>query len=394
MRTGLLSQTVRRVCTLAVSIVTLVVVGAPVGMTADAADPLADDLGFFFKVDDAKDCVFDHQRHRLYVTNEKQVIVLDTKDRNTIKSIELPGKVRACDIAPDMKHVGVAPFNGQFLYWISLDDLEVSQVRFKADATETGVFDLCVGSDGSILFSMVYLNSAGAASGWVKLRRFDPKTTAVTDVGRVRMDTVVSASADRQFAAVAEGNISSGPLKVFDFQEQQLRDVTSTNAFIYEIACSAEAKYFARPHGNGCDLYDAKGSRLGNLAGKPVICAAFHPKADRLFVMRHGETKIEEYALSSQKVAAEYPLEKALVISGNVNEHIVANLHSVGRDALIGHVSRVRSVHYKTFQSGRVRVSDDGESLFVVVPAGVYMFATKKPTSDETGPKIKVIEAR
>jgi len=368
--------------------------GAGGSLAADRPSPAGDSAGFFFEVDAAKDCVFDPQRQRLYVTDEQQLVVLDTKDRKKVKSIDLPGKVRACDISPDYKYLAVAPFSGQFIFWISLDDLEVTQVKFKADATETGVFDLCVGVDGSVLFSMVFLNSEGAASGWVKQRRFDLVSTAVTVVAGVRMDTVVSGSGDRRFAAVAEGNISSGPLRVYDFQKQKLRDVAATNAFNYEIACSSGARYFARPHGRGCDLYDGNGGRLGNLAGKPVICVAFHPKADRVFVMRDGETSIQEYSLASQKLANEYQLEKALVIAGNVNDRVVANVHAAGRDMVIGHISRVRSVRYKAFQSGRVRVSDDGEKVFVVVPAGVYMFATKKPANSAKETKFKVIEGK
>lgn len=256
------------------------------------------------------------------------------------------------------------------------------------------MFDLCVGCDGSVLFTMVFLNSEGAASGWVNLRRFDPATTTVTAVGGVRMSTVVSASGDRRFAAVAEGNISTGPIRVYDFKEQKLRDVTATGSFIYEVACSGDGRYFARPHRTGCDLYDAKGGRLGNLEGKAVICAAFHPKADRLFVMRDGQTSLQEYAAADQKLVNEYPLDKALKITGDVNDRVVANLHAVGRDMVVCHVRRVRSVNFHSFESSRVRVSDDGGKVFVVVPAGVYMLATKQPPATEAAPKFKVIEAK
>ena len=392
MRSRFFSQALRRTCLLPVAALALVLVGIQARVAATAEAPPNDSAEFFFRADGAKDCVFDPTRQLLFVTNEKQLIVFDTKDRQTVKSIDLPGQVRACDITPDFKHVAVAPLEGQFFYWISLDDLEVSQVQFQADADETGVFDLCVGADGSVLFSMTFLNSRG--SGWVKLRRFDPQTTAATEVGRVRMDTVVSASADRRFAALAEGNISSGPLKVFDFQDQTLRDITDTNDINYEIACSANARYFARPHRHGCDMYEADGTRLGNLSGEPVICAAFHPQADRVFVMHHRATSVQEYAVSTQQVVTEYPLDKALVITGQANDHIVANVFPAGGDAVIGHISRTRTVHFKTFQSGRVRMSDDGSKLFVVVPGGVHMFDTKTAATGETAPKFKVIKAK
>jgi hypothetical protein len=352
-----------------------------------------DDDGFFFDVAGAKDCAFDQQRQRLYVTNEKEIVVLDTKKRETVKSIELLGKVRACDISPDFKYLAVAPLGGQFLYWIHLDDLEIAQVRFKADANETGVFDLCVGANSSVLFSMTY-----AGSGWVMLRRFDPKNNHVAELGRIRMNSIVTASGDRRFAAVAEGNISSGPLQVYDFQKRSFKKVADLQCFHYEIGCARDAKYFASPSGNGCVLYDGKGTRLGTLEGKPVICAAFHPKADRLFVMRQGETTVQEYDVDGQALAHDYPLDKALAISGEANSQIVASVHAAGPHAAIATVRRVRNVNYRTFQSGRIKVSDDGENLFAVVPTGVYMFTVKKSEPSQGGttpnrPKIKVIEA-
>jgi hypothetical protein len=363
------------------------------GPAARGEEAPKQDDGEFFELGGAKDCAFDAQRQRLFVTNEKEIAVFDTKKRELVKSMEVMGKVRACDISPDFKYLAVAPLEGQFLYWIQLEDLEITQVRFKASASETGVFDLCVGADNSVLFSTTF-----AGSGWVTLRKFDPKTTRVTELDNVRMDSVVAASGDRQFAAVAEGNISSGPLQLYDFQKRRLKKVADLQCFNYEIACSRGARYFASPGRNGCVLYDGEGVRLGVLEGKPVICAAFSPKTDHLFVLRHGESTVQEYDVQGQSIANEYPLDKALAIKGDVHSHIVANVHSSGSHAF-GSIRRVVNVNHKTFQSGRVKVSDDGEHLFAVVPTGVYMFSVKSPGPSESGtapnrPKIKVIEAK
>jgi hypothetical protein len=399
MRISLLPRAARWISPAAVAALAIALASSA-GPAPAAPNPAADAVAFFFPVEGgAKDCVFDTQRQRVYVTNDKQLVVLDAKERKTVKSIALPGKVRACDITPDCKHLAIAPFTGQFLYWVNLDDLEVTQVKFKAGGSETGVFDLCVGVDGSVLFTMVFMNSEGAASGWVKLRRFDPETSAVTEVASalgvgVRMSTIVSASGDRRFAVVGEGNSSPGPVSMYDFREQKLKHVTATNGFIYEIATSADGSRIARPHGKGCEIFDAKGGRLGDLEGKAVVSAAFHPKADRLFVLRDGETGLQEYTVANQKLVNEYPLEKAVKITGDVNDRLIANLRPVGRDMVIAHIRRARSVTYKSFEAGRVRVSDDGEKVLVSVPAGVYVFATKKVSATDEAPKFKVIEAK
>ena len=52
---------------------------------------------------------FDEQRNRLYVTTSKQLVVVDTKARKIIDRIDLLGSVRACDVAPDFKHLAVGP---------------------------------------------------------------------------------------------------------------------------------------------------------------------------------------------------------------------------------------------------------------------------------------------
>jgi hypothetical protein len=360
--------------------------------TADKPAPNGAAKSLFFSVDHAKDCVFDAQRQRLYVTNEKQLVVIDVKDKKTIKTLDLPGKLRPCDMTPDGKHLAVGPQSGMFFYWVSLDDLDVTQVRLKPDGRELGVFDLCTGADGSVLLSMA-VEDGGSASQ--KLRRYDPQTNATTEVGVSPRYTALAASGDRRYAAVAEGDISNGPLKLYDFQEKTLRTVAALGDFNYEIACSTGARYFAWPHREDCALLDEKGGRVSNLPGKPVIAAAFNPKADRLFVMRDGDTSIQEYSVPDQKPVNQYPLDKALAIAGKVSERVVANVTQTSKKSAVGTIRRVRTVSYKKFDSGRMRVTDDGQTLCVVVPTGVYLFATKKTLAEkEEGTKFKVIDSK
>jgi hypothetical protein len=362
----------------------LVFVAAP--LHADDAEK-KEDAGVFFSVPGAKDCAFDQERNRLYVTTLKQVVVIDTKERKIVDSIDLLGGVQSCDISPDFKYLAVAPISSQSLYWIELENLDVNQVRFKADGSETGVYDLCVGKDNSVLFGMTF-----AGSGGVSLRKFNPETNKVEVVGRVNMDSVITASGDRRYAAIAEGNISNGPLSTYDFEEKKLKPVANLDCFHYEIACAREAKYFARPHAQGCDLYSARGGKLGTLEGKPVICAAFSPVADQLFVMRHGELSIQQYDVEGSKLANSYPLDKPLAIQGDVN--VFAQLHPVGRDFVVAQFRR--QVNYRTFKSGRLKVSEDGKQLFAVLESGVYAFPVKETAASDTRPgkrKIKVIDA-
>ena len=366
-----------------------------------AADPIEskpkdEEAGFFFALAGAKDCAYDQSRRRLYVTTPKKLVVIDAKARTILDSVKLPGGLQGCDIAPDFSFLAVAPIGAQFVYrikldWTKFEDMEVKQIKFKADAAETGVFGIAVGSDNSVLFSTTY-----AGSGGVKLRRLNAKKDTVEEVGPVRMDAVLTASGGRRYAAVAEGNISSGPLKLYDFQEQTLKPIADLQGFHYEMACSRDAAYFARPNRKGCDLYDAKWGRLGTLEGLPVLCAAFHPKSDSLFVLRAGEVNIQEYDIQGKKVSSTYPLDKPLVIRGDVRVTETAVLQPVGRDAVMASFRTSVNINFRTYASGRLKISEDGATLFAVIPSGVYMFPVKAPTPSATDtkpkPKITVID--
>ena len=373
----------------------LVISPAARGDDKPQVDPKADP-GAFFPIIDAKDCAFDETRQRLYVTTPKQLVVVDTKRKKVIESIDLLGTLQGCDISPDFKYLAIAPISAQYTYWVKLDwtkvdDMEVEQVKFKAGASEPGVFGICVGPDNTVIFSTTY-----SGSGGVLLRKFDPEKKTMEEVGQIRMDSVIASSGDRNYAAVAEGNTSSGRLKVYDFKEKKLKPVADLGGFHYEIACSRGVKYFARPTKKGCDLLDEKGGKLGTLEGNPVIAAAFHPKEDRLFVMRHGELGIQEYEVEGKKVANDYPLDKPLVIKADISSSVVVDLMPVGRDAVMATYRRNVNVNFRTYTSGRLKVSQNGDNLFAVVPPGVYLFPIKPRVAADSGrtprPKIKVIE--
>src|SRR5258708_37911052 len=50
--------------------------------------------GVFVPVAEAQDCVYDVLRQRLYVTNHKQLVVVDMNDQKIIDSIDLLGNLQ------------------------------------------------------------------------------------------------------------------------------------------------------------------------------------------------------------------------------------------------------------------------------------------------------------
>src|SRR5262249_52693090 len=149
----------------------------------------------------------------------------------------------------------------------TVDDMKVERIKFKANANEPGVFSVGIGADDSILFTTTF-----SGSGGVKLRRI-AATGVVSEIGKVQMDSIIAVPGNRQTAYIAEGNISSGPLDRYDFKKKLLSKVTDMQSFNYEIAASEDGSMVARPRKNGCELFDAKGSKLGNLADGGAVIA-------------------------------------------------------------------------------------------------------------------------
>ena len=342
-------------------------------------DAKPDSDSTFYAIGNARDCCYDFKRQKLYVTTGRQLVIVDLKTGKIDESIDLGGTVVSCDISTDARFLAIACAEAQAFYWVTLKDLDFQQVRFSAEGRESGVYDLCFGSDNSVLFGMTF-----KGSGDVKLRQFKKTGNAVSVIGRVRMNSIISASAERKYAVIAEGNISSGSIKTFDFETGELSEDTNTGAFNYEIASASEGRYVAQPQRTGCLVYDDSGTKIGNFSGDPVIAAAFHPESDSLFLMRHKASSVEEYDLSSAALLRKYALPGQLNLKADVSNQVVGTLHSLGGSSVHAHVSNFRAVHYQTFRSGRLKMGPQGKKFFALTPAGVHAFDTKTPTQDET----------
>jgi hypothetical protein len=145
----------------------------------------------------------------------------------------------------------------------------------------------------------------------------------------------------------------------------------------------------ARPRQNGCELFDARGSKLGDLTGGAVIAAAFNPKGKSLFVFRSGQSDIQEYSLSGKLLDSAYPINRKAAMKGDVRRSIVGQQ--------VGNQVRLRSrttVTNHTYASGRLHVSEDGSTLMALVANdGVFVFPIgdqAKRLDDAKAPKSKV----
>ena len=74
----------------------------------------------------------------------------------------------------------------------------------------------------------------------------------------------------------------------------------------------------------------------------------------------------------------------------DVRNREVVKLQSVGKDVVIARFRTIRSVNFHTYESGRLKISEGGDSLFAVLPTGVYLFPVKPTPASNLGTKPKV----
>jgi hypothetical protein len=132
------------------------------------------------------------------------------------------------------------------------------------------------------------------------------------------------------------------------------RTITKTGGtaqFNYECAASRDASLIALPTSAGTYIYDGNFVRLTNIsvsAGTQPLGAAFHPSAEALFVPYAGTTMVRAYSTTNWGMLAEFDFQNYFTSPGN-----------------------------EAFGNGRIRISPDGEIIFVTVSGGVQYLRHK-----------------
>jgi plastocyanin len=289
------------------------------------------------------DMVYDAGRDIVYITSGNQVLRYQLATDSFLTPFQLSGTLKGLDISPDGNTLIVADSSANSNVWVHVVNLtsgQSSQVFFPASFYESGTFAVAFGGDGAAL-----ITSRFAGSGWVPLRRYDPVSGLTTTIGSVRHDSMVSSSGDGTTIFLAESDISSGPFSRYDVASRAFTRSGGDGWFNYECAVSRDASLFAVPTYGGTYIYNGTFNQVTNIgvyAGQQPIGAAFHPAADVVFFPFAGTTFVNAYSTTNWQLLAQYDFQYTFSTPGN-----------------------------HAFDNGRIRISPDGQIIFVTVSGGV-----------------------
>lgn len=310
--------------------------------------------GTFVPAPYRQDMVHDLARNLLYITDSGSVLRYDIATGSFLSPLTVPAStasLRGIDLSPDGNTLVVA--DGRYTAtnnWVWIVDLPTGAIRqqhFPLSFYEAGTFAVAFGNDGTCLVS-----SSFAGSGWVPLRRLDPRTGSFSVIATVDQDSMVSASGDGSVIGVAESNSSDGPVaryRVSDGNWLERSGYTDgTSWFNFEIGVNHDGTQYSVPTYDGTFIYDGNllktGQKVGGYAtATQPIGVAYHPFDNLVYYAWSGTPYVYAYDTATLAPVASY--------------NVGYTFQWVGNGA---------------FYNGRTRLSRDGSLLFTTVGDPYY----------------------
>ncbi|HEX6987803.1 MAG TPA: Ig-like domain-containing protein, partial [Planctomycetaceae bacterium] len=254
------------------------------------------------------------RRHLLVTTADGTVERLDLTDMRLLDPFKVGSSLLGADIAPDGGSLYVAEsvrnVTQGFVRKVSLADGSVTNLAYDLAGLESGAYDIAITADGRALVTTLF-----AGSGWIPLRVLDLATGTFsnpTGLRSVRQNTDLYRSADRSRVLLLEGNISSGPVHVYDAATGGFPAGITTDTFVtyYPAAVNRDGSLNAIGF-SGLAVYDA------NLRPVPAPVLsdrttglAFDPTRDVLY--RAGSTEITVFETGSFTELFRFPIGETL----------------------------------------------------------------------------------
>lgn len=241
----------------------------------------------------------------LYVTAGGQIQRYDTLTGTKLAPFSVGGSLVGIDLSPDGLTLAVADESvvGDFnrIHLVDTATGGDTPVRFEREFGEAGTFMVAWGGDGRLLVSSQY-----SGSGWVPLRRYDPDTGVEEKVASVRQNTMLTPSADRRKIALAEANISSGPVHVYDVEQGAIVATENTGWFMFEVAISTTGRYVVAPSYNGAFVFGVSDTQfvplgqIGQYASWGPLAGVYSSTRDVLFTADWGsQPGVKAYSLET-----------------------------------------------------------------------------------------------
>lgn len=253
-----------------------------------------------------RDYAFDEQGV-LYITAGSVIERYDTHSGTQLAPFAIGGSLVGIDVSPDGSTLAVADASVQGddnrVQLVDTSTGVATPVSFQRVSLETGTFMVAWGRDARLL-----VTSSFGGSGWVPLRRYDPADGTTEVLGTVRQNTMLTPSADRRTIAIAESNISSGPVRVYNVNQGAIVASTNTDWFMFEVAVSSTGRYLLAPSYGGAHIYGRRGGTLvplgtiGEYATWGPIGAVFSPTSDVVLTADWGtEPGLKAYSLETMQ---------------------------------------------------------------------------------------------
>lgn len=318
----------------------LAIATSGLSFAAHAALPQSGFISAASRADIAYDTIHDV----LYISGSNSLLRYDLPSQSFLAPIALGGTTFGMDISPDGKTLAVANTSKtatkNFIDLIDLETGTSTRAGFNLSFSEGGTYTVAYDADGKLLVS-----SRFQGSGWTPLRKYDPVTGSTSTLGSVRQDTMLAASANHSVIAVAESNISSGPVGTYRTGDSSYRSAFDTYAFVFEVAASRDGSQLAIPTYLGTYIEDPAliVPSIGTYAGPAPIGAAYSPAKDSIYLPFSQSSYVAEYDTTTGLEVKRYQVDGTFDWIGN-----------------------------HAFNEGRIKVAADGSYFFVTLDSGVY----------------------
>ncbi len=314
--------------------------------------------GSFISAAGRVDTVYDAKRKVVYISDTRRgvtesivssgVLRYSLASSSFLPTIPISGNLKGMDLSPDGDSLLVADSlystDKLWVHEVNLQNETVRKVEIpRTDSYEGGTFSVAFGNDGAALISSTFLGS-----GWTPLRRYDPRTGAITTVAGVTQNCMLSASADGSVIAFEESNISDGRWGIYRVADGSVVKRAwgdGTGWFNFEIGVNRNATQYAIPTYNGTYIYDSAFARqtiVGTYAAAQPIGQAYHPFEDKVYFPWAGGTWVREHSTTNFAILRSFDFQNQFDHTGN-----------------------------GAFGEGRLRIASDGSYLFGTVQGGV-----------------------
>lgn len=308
------------------------------------------------ETDTHTDFAFDAINQTLYISGTDSLLRYNVSTKTFLDPIYLGGRTAGMDISPDGRQLAVANFSRAasktFVDIVDLSTKASTRVAFQRafgeGSTYTTAFD---GSNGLLV------SSTFEGSGWVPLRRYDLGTKQTLELGSVRQDSMLAASADRSVVAVTESNITSGPFGLYHSGDSRYASSQELGWFTYEIGVSRDGLQVAVPTYGGTFIDDPRTviPTIGEYAAGQPVGVAYSPVEDLVYFPWAASSDVYAYDTKTGRRVAGYDFEEGFGFTGN-----------------------------SAFGAGRAKVASDGSYLFVSTSSGIRYMAISAVPEPET----------